>query len=81
MLVQGDASRPTLLLLPASCHVLAPLRLPPADAPSTSFSIEFGAVLEPGESFGWTGFQPGDESARQRAFVRPALPRGPNEYS
>ena len=48
----ADPRQPTLLMLPAGCHVLAPLRI----APGGAFSTEFGAVLPAGESFGWKGF-------------------------
>ena len=61
----GDSSAPTLLLLPSSCHVLAPLQLPEDGA---AFSTEFGAVLEAGESFGWQGFRgvlPGVEEGQE----------------
>ena len=60
----ADASKPVLLLLPASCHILAPTQLPPlgghdGDEASSAFpfSTEFGALLEPGEGFGWQGYQ------------------------
>ena len=66
----GDRLQPTLTLLPAGCHVLAPLQLPVdgSDTGNTddqdaqrSYSTEFGAVLEPGESFGWRGLQRSDK--------------------
>ena len=63
----GDATQPALLLLPAACHVLAPLQLPTADAADAAYSTEFGAVLEPGESFGWRGFVPGADADAQDA--------------
>jgi len=77
----GDASEPMLLFLPAGCHVLAPRRIAPlySDAPggqpAQSFSTEFAAILEPGESFGWMGYVPGkdgdvtigDESAKSES--------------
>ena len=66
----ADAARPTLLMLPQGCYVLAPSRLPPASSAaaegarddaggggSFAYSTEFGALLEPGESFGWQGYQ------------------------
>ena len=69
----ADASRP-VLLLPSSCHVLAPTRLPARDenAPggegsAFAFSTEFGVVLDPGESFGWRGYQEGDEPPEGQA--------------
>lgn len=61
----ADATRPALLLLPSGCHILAPLQLPPLggdDSAGGSYTTEFGAVLEPGESFGWQGYQ-GPETA------------------
>jgi hypothetical protein len=42
-----------MLLLQAGCYVLAPTQLP---ARLGAFSTEFGAVLEPGESFGLQSF-------------------------
>lgn len=70
----GDATLPTLLLLPAACHVIAPLKLPPAEGGSgpASFQTEFGAVLEPGESFGWRGYLPSDDEGVE-------LPEGEDE--
>lgn len=65
----SDASSPLLLFLPASCYLLAPTLLPPAksgrgaqgpDAPAFAFSTEFGALLEPGENFGWQGYRATD---------------------
>ena len=58
----GDPLEPTLLLLPAGCHLIAPRKLPAASAPTT-YSTEFGAMLEAGESFGWRGFTGGEEGA------------------
>ena len=70
----ADASRPVLLLLPSSCHVLAPTRLPArnenapgGEGSAFAFSTEFGAVLDPGESFGWRGYQEGDEPPEGQA--------------
>ncbi len=71
----ADAARPVLLLLPSSCHILAPTRLPARDktAPSGkgdaafAFSTEFGVVLEPGEGFGWRGYQEGDRPPEEDA--------------
>lgn len=57
----GDASFPVLLLLPAGCHALVPTQLPAA-ASAHSFSMEFGALVEPGESFGWKSYQPSGEA-------------------
>ena len=52
---------PTLLLLPSACHLLAPMQI----SENAAFTTEFGAVLEPGESFGWRGYQPGDDEAEE----------------
>ena len=77
----GDATLPTLLLLPAACHLLAPLQLPVASAGGgdlpdgpVPFSTEFGAVLEPGESFGWRGYQPSDDIGVQLEEGEEELP-------
>ena len=56
-----DASLPSILLLPADTYVLAPAILPTGDAEPFPFSTEFGAVLEPGEGFGWKGYQPSED--------------------
>ena len=58
----GDELEPSLILLPAGCHLIAPRRLPTADA-KAAFSTEFGALLDAGESFGWRGFTGGEEGA------------------
>jgi hypothetical protein len=81
----GDAALPTLLMLPAACHVIAPLKLPAAEAAASeaSFQIEFGAVLEPGESFGWRGYMPSDdedvEPAEGESELPPLDPEGSSE--
>ena len=63
-------------MLPAACHVIAPLKLPLADAaaPEASFQIEFGAVLEAGESFGWRGYMPSDDEGVELAEGETELP-------
>ncbi len=63
----GDAARPTMLMLPQGCYVIAPTLLPAGGAQeSFPFSTEFGALLEPGEGFGWQGYQ-GDASPGEEA--------------
>ena len=76
----GDATRPTLLFLPSACHVLAPQQLP-MDAKSGPFNMEFGAVLEPGESFGWRGYLPSDDKDTEsdvdaEGYLPPLDPEG-----
>ena len=54
------------MLLPSSCHVMAPRKLPPAAASErAAFSTEFGALLAAGENFGWAGFQGEDADEQQ----------------
>ena len=55
----ADESQPHLLMLPHGCYALVPTQLPIGTGVDNSFafSTEFGALLEPGEGFGWQGYQ------------------------
>jgi hypothetical protein len=56
----GGAGESRMLLLPGGCYALAPAELSPG---LSSFITEFGAVLEPAESFGLMGFVDDDTNA------------------
>ena len=65
-------------MLPHGCYALVPTQLPPIDTGSDgggfAFSTEFGALLEPGESFGWQGFQGAPDAVAGAAKASSVLP-------
>merc|ERR1719389_1546810 len=66
-----EPTAPVFLLLPNGCYVMAPPRLTPDeynDGTASTYTTEFGAMLEPGDAIGWRGFQKtGDKMASDSA--------------